>query len=318
MDLAGRRENWKGSAIGVGAFLLIMILGPWLRTRAGESALLLAVVMTAAAVAWYCGRWAGILASVGASMVAAYFALPPVYSLRITGTQESTALYSFALAGVIASLLCGAAWQLRLEARTGQAGQREMNNLRIQNLELRQKIEEQSAALAASDRLIQEFAKVADSFSAELAAQVKHAVRNTDGSDPVQVVDCNALVQRAKARFADAGAEKIFQGALPTVWGEETEVARLFEMLVFRAIHNSSVETLSFSASRLPESYLFNATFRKSSSTPPLTELEFCTCNRIVARQGGRCWSNARGEGDWELMFLLPRRSPLLVKASQN
>jgi K+-sensing histidine kinase KdpD len=283
---AVRTEKWKGAVIGAVSCLLLIALGNRMQSVAGNTVLLRGLILTAAAVSWYCGRWAGILVTAVGGLLATYFALPPLYSLRIVGTQESAELYSFALAGVIISLLCGAAWQLRVEARVWHADQQELMRLRNRNVELQWESLTQQKALEASDRLLEEIGYAAS-------------------REQPRIVDCEALVQNAKKKYPQRSG--IVQGAVPKVWAEEKQVQRLFETLIARAAENESVQSLQLSANRLPESYLFSATFHKTGGSPPLTPLEFQTCNYLVARQGGRCWTNAR-EHDWELMFMLPRR----------
>ena len=59
-----------------------------------------------------------------------------------------------------------------------------------------------------------------------------------------------------------------------------------------------------------PDSWIFTAAFRPTqdiSEAAPLTPFELHACQRIVARQGGRCWTGRSGSGNWELKFTLPR-----------
>jgi hypothetical protein len=121
---------------------------------------LLGLFVATAIAAWYAGRWVGIVTTFIGSLAAAYM-LPPVHSFAVTKAEDFAALSSFAVGGVIVSLLCGAAWQLRLEARDMQATQRELAGLRARNAELLDQLHRQEAALAESDRFFAEAAHAA-------------------------------------------------------------------------------------------------------------------------------------------------------------
>lgn len=312
MELAASRsETLKGTVVGIGACVLTAGLGSHMEALTGSAGPLLGLLLATAVAAWYAGRWAGIITTAAGAIAAAYL-LPPAYSFRIAAPADSGALYSFALGGVIVSLLCGAAWQLRLEARAWQKSEHELSRLRSLNGELHQIIQQRDAALAASDRLLHEFARAA--LSAAGTQTLTEMAKNFQliSQRSTQAVDCATLVESAKTRYEHQAGRQytIASAALPTVWGEERELRRLFEILVFQAVHNLSVRGLYLTASRLPESWLFTAAFRLGApgAEPPLSPLEYCACDRIIARQGGRCWTNSTSHGDWELMFLLPRR----------
>jgi hypothetical protein len=286
MELVARRfETWKECAAATGACVLSLGLGSRVQALTGNAGVLLGLLLATAVASWYAGRWAGFLTTGVGAVVASYFFLPPLHSLRIFEPRDSGALYSFAIGGVIISLLCGAAWQLRAEARFARATEEELARLRSVNARLHQRTQQQDARLAASERLLQEFARSAraaledrrgQSDFAKLACQFEQIKEASP-----QLVDCNTLWSR--------------RSSLPTVWADEGEMRKLFEILALGDL----------SASELPEWWLFVAVFRNSIS--PLPPIQHCTCERIIARQGGRSWSNITANGSWELRFLMPR-----------
>jgi hypothetical protein len=192
--------------------------------------------------------------------------LPPAHSFVVARPADFGALYSFAIGGVIVSLLCGAAWQLRREAYDVAATHSELTRLRAQNAELLDKVHRQEAALTASDKFFAEASR--------------------------------------SAGWETRGAEAA------TSWTKHRGVRRLLEILVCRATNGTATRSLHLNADRLPDSWIFTAAFRPdrdAPANPPLTPLELRACNRIVARQGGRCWTSQSGSGNWELKFTLPR-----------
>src|SRR5262249_16840209 len=136
------------------ACLLTVMAGSRLQAVTGDAGVLLGLFVATATAAWYAGRWAGIVTTLVGSLAAAYM-LPPAYSFAIAKSADSGALYTFAAGGVIVSLLCGAAWQLRAEARHLVAIQNELASLREANAELLHRVRQQEAALRASDRLFE-------------------------------------------------------------------------------------------------------------------------------------------------------------------
>src|ERR1700741_1485461 len=122
---AGRSETLKGSAVGVGACILSLAVGSRMQDFTGSAGMLLGLLLATAVASWYAGRWVGLLTTLAGGFVASYL-LPPNYSFQIAEPRDSGALYSFAVVGVIISLLCGAAWQLRMEARAVEATGKEL------------------------------------------------------------------------------------------------------------------------------------------------------------------------------------------------
>jgi K+-sensing histidine kinase KdpD len=263
MELAAiRNETWKGTAVGIGACVLTLSAGARLQAVTGDVGVLLGLFVATAVAAWYAGRWVGIVTTVVGSFAAAYM-LPPAYSFAIAKPADFGALYTFAIGGVIVSLLCGAAWQLRLEARAMETTQSELTRLRARNAELLDKLHLQDAALTASDRF-----------------------------------------------FAEAAHSAGSEATRPSSSTKQQGIRRMLEILVCRATHDSALRSVHLNADRLPNSWLFTAAFRPDRETPaavPLSPLEVRACNRIVARQGGRCWTSRSGSGAWELKFTLPR-----------
>jgi hypothetical protein len=297
-------ETWKGSAAGLGICALLVIFGAPLHAVTGTPGILLVLLVVSACAAWFAGRLVGILTTMAGVLAAAYL-LPPRYSFEIADVHDSIGLYSLALGGVIVSLFCGAAWQLRLEAHSWQASGQELTKLRATNTTLENKLEKTERALSAADRLLNEFALAAQNGSTrddlcELARNFQ-LIQNRSA----RAVECEPLMTDALRRYGCA--DRVSFQTLPAVWGEEREIKRLFEILVFRAARQDASPALQMSASRLPDFWLFTAGFPAPGGSP-LSTLEFCACDRIVSRQGGRCWSSVTGHGDWELRFLLPRR----------
>ena len=281
---AGRSETLKGGAIGVAACILSLALGARVQDITGSAGMLLGLLLATAVASWYAGRWVGLLTTLAGGFVASYL-LPPNYSFQIAEARDFGALYSFAVVGVIISLLCGAAWQLRMEARAVEAANNELARLRSANSDLHWRAQHQDAALRASEELLEAFARATLSHTEE---SQEFAAR---------------LAQGGQARFGPVDCGALARGlTLPTVWGDERDVRLLFDILT---AHGPRLRT-----GRLPDFWLFTAAFPKPSSSsrldPPLTELELSACERIVARQGGRCWTGAAANGDWELRFLLP------------
>jgi hypothetical protein len=262
--VAIRNETWKGSAIGLGACILTVAVGTRLQAVTGDAGILLGLFLATAVAAWYAGRWVGIVTTIVGVFAAAYM-LPPAHSFVVAKPEDFGALYSFAIGGVIVSLLCGAAWQLRLEARDVAVTQNELARLRTLNSELLNQVHRQDAALAASDR-----------FFAEASRSAGWGTQGTRASEP---------------------------------WTKHRGIRRLLDILVCRATHGNAMRSVHLNADRLPDSWIFTAAFRAdqdASANPPLTPLELRACNRIVARQGGRCWTSHSGSGNWELKFTLP------------
>jgi len=266
MELAAvRNETWKGTGIGIGACVLTLAVGARLQAVTGDAGVLLGLFVATAVAAWYAGRWVGIVTTIVGVFAAAYM-LPPAYSLAIAKPADFGALSSFAIGGVIVSLLCGAAWQLRLEARAMQATQSELVQLRARNSELLDRLRQQEAALSASDQF---FAEASRSTSSEAAG-------------PVTVEP----------------------------WTRQQGIRRMLEILLCRATREDALRSVHLNANRLPDSWLFTAAFRpdqEASPAEPLTPLELRMCDRIVTREGGRCWTGRSGRGAWELKFTLPR-----------
>ena len=263
MELAAvRTETWKGTAIGIGACALTLAAGARLQAVTGDAGVLLGLFVATAVAAWYAGRWVGIVTTIVGSFAAAYM-FPPAYSLAIAKPTDFAAISSFAIGGVIVSLLCGAAWQLRLEARDMETTQQEMAALRARNAELLDQLRRQNAALSASDQFFAEATASAGMGLAQLPPPSRqHGIR------------------------------------------------RMLEVLLCRATHEDSLRSVHLNANRLPDSWLFTAAFRPDQEAPaaePLTPLELRLCNRIVTREGGRCWTSRSGNGTWELKFTLPR-----------
>ena len=263
MELAAiRNETWKGTAIGIGACVLTVAAGTRLQALTGDTGVLLGLFVATAVAAWYAGRWVGIVTTVVGVFAAAYM-LPPTYSLAIAKPSDFGALYTFAIGGVIVSLLCGAAWQLRLEARDLEFTQDELAVLRARNAELVDIVHRQDAALTASDKF-----------------------------------------------FAEASRSAAGEAIPPAGWTKQQEIRRMLEILVCRATHADRLRSVWLNADRLPDSWLFTASFRPdqdAAAAEALTPLEIRVCNRIVTRQGGRCWTSRSGSGNWELKFTLPR-----------
>ena len=159
--VAHRGDTWKGSALAVGACVLSVCMGARVQAMTGNAGVLLGLLLATAVASWYAGRWAGLATTGLGAAAASYFFLPPIHSWQVFRPQDSGALYSFAIGGVIISLLCGAAWQLRAEARSLQATENELTPLRSLNSGLLLRIQHQDAAITASDRLLQEFARPA-------------------------------------------------------------------------------------------------------------------------------------------------------------
>ena len=282
--IAGRNETLKGSAVGVGACILSLAVGARVQDITGSAGMLLGLLLATAVASWYAGRWVGLLTTLAGGFVASYL-LPPNYSLQIAEPRDSGALYSFAVVGVILSLLCGAAWQLRMEARAVDTANNELARLRSANSDLLWRARHQDAALRASEELLEAFARATLSGAEEAR---EFAAR---------------LAQSGKARFGPVDCGALARGpSLPTVWADERDVRLLFDILTARGPR--------LRTGRLPDFWLFTAAFPKPESSarpvPPLTELELSACQRLVARQGGRSWTGASANGDWELRFLLP------------
>jgi len=301
---AGRSETLKGSAIGIGACCLSLAAGSWMHAVTGSAGILLVLLLATAAAAWYAGRWVGLMTTVAGAIVACYL-LPPSNTMQIAAPQDSAALYSFAIGGVIVSLLCGAAWQLRMEARAVEATQTELARLRALNGDLLWRAERENAVSRASEGLLQALARAALEHRSDFVEIASHLAGNSKVS--FAPVDCGAVAQAASRRHGYA----VHATALPTVWADEYELHQLFEMLISRAVRNESVAGLDLGSGRLPESWLLSAKFRRAGSSAPaispLTPLERSMCERIIVRQGGRCWSSSTPSGDWELRFVLPR-----------
>ncbi|HEY4360575.1 MAG TPA: DUF4118 domain-containing protein [Bryobacteraceae bacterium] len=264
MELAAvRNETWKGGAIGIGACILTLAVGGRLQAVTGDAGVLLGLFVATAVAAWYAGRWAGIVTTAIGVFANAYI-LPPAYSLAIAKPADWGAVSSFAVGGIIVSLLCGAAWQLRLETRAMEATQTELLQLRARNAELSDQVRRQEAALAASDQF---FAAASRTAATEAASET-------------------------------AGPYTRQQG-----------IRRMLEILLCRA-HEDALRSVHFDANRLPDSWHFTAAFHPEHESPPaepLTPLEVRMCNRIVTREGGRCWTSRSNRGAWELKFTLPR-----------
>ena len=294
MELAAPRRitTLKGGAIATGVCLLGLALSARLQALTGNSGMLLILLLSAAVASWFAGHWAGLLTTGVAASVVAFFLMPPDYSFRISDPHDTAALGSFAIGGVIISLLCGAAWQLRSEAASLRQVEGEMVMLRSRNSKLSLQAKHAATALHASGNLLQEFARATRSAIAtgrgmEQIARVAEHLEQECAEPAPCAVDCSALYRGSA-------------GALPEVWADETDLRRLFAVLSAGA-HRK--EPLRISASQLPEWWLFVAGFPAG----PLTPLEFSLCEHLVIRQGGRCWASATIHGDWEMRFLLRR-----------
>lgn len=281
MELVDRRR----SALAMGGCVLSVCMGARVQAMTGNAGVLLGLLLATAVVSWYAGRWAGLATTGLGAAAASYFFLPPIHSWQVFRPQDSGALYSFAIGGVIISLLCGAAWQLRAEARSLQVTENELTHLRSLNSGLLLRIQHQDAAITASDRILQEFARTARTVVeaggggndfVELARYLER-----DRRPSPQPVDCKALLNRC---------------SLPTVWADPRDTRELFEI----------IGNLEISASQLPEWWLFVASIH-SSATPP-SPMQLCICERLVVSQGGRWWTATTHSGASELRFLLPRR----------
>jgi hypothetical protein len=291
MELAASRSSdiWKKGALAVGACILSLWMAAPVQAATGNAGVLVGLLIATAVTAWYLGRGAGLATTVLGAAAAAYFFLPPIHSWEVIRPQDSGALYAFTIGGVILSLLGGATWQLRAEARSLQATENELTRLRSLNSELLLKVQYQGTAISTSDRFLKEFARTAraakeltddgDEF-VDLALELE----NTNQPCP-EAVDCNILFHTART-------------PLPTVWADQREMRRLFEV----------IGNLEVSASQLPEWWLFVAGSHNSSA--PLTSMQRCICERIVVRQGGRWWTVSTNNGGCEIRFLLPRREP--------
>src|ERR1041385_9101368 len=104
MDLIARNETWKAGAVGAAACALTLAFGTGMQVITGNAGMLSALLLATTIAAWFAGKWVGI-ATTAAGVVAAAYLLPPTYSLRIAQPEDSGALYSFALGGIIISLL---------------------------------------------------------------------------------------------------------------------------------------------------------------------------------------------------------------------
>jgi hypothetical protein len=296
------RHFLKAGTIGVGTCAISLAISPRIHAVTGSAGILLSWLIAAAASSWFAGRWAGLLTTGAGAMVAAYV-LPPNYSFHIAAAQDSGALYSFAIGGVVISLLCGAAWQLRLEARAVAATQEELARLRSSNNELLWRARQQDGSLRASEGMLRALAGAL----LDLPQQAEETARGLVHDYPLclEPVDCAELVS-ASTKAYSAPVRVL---SLPAVFGDLRELGQLFDTLVSRASRGDDVRGLDFVSARLPDSSLITATFRRAAeaATPfePLNELELALCRRIVVRQGGRCWTTSTGSGDWEIRFLL-------------
>lgn len=290
-----RTDSWRGGAIAAVACLLSLTLAARLQSLTGNSGMLLALLISAAVASWYAGRWAGMLTTLIGIAAAAYFFMPPDNSFHVSDPHDTGALYSFAIGGVIISFLCGAAWQMRAGVGSVRNGEPEMMRLRSRNSHLALQSKQDGAALAASDHLLRRFAQAtrvaleSGSGGGELLGLARRIEQEPNESAP-SLVDCSALYPGSRV-------------PLPTVSADPAELRQLFEILAVEG--ERGVDCLDLSASQLPAWWLFAAVFR--SPAGPLTPLQFFLCERIVIRQGGRCWANASTHGAWELRFLLPR-----------
>jgi hypothetical protein len=304
MELTANKSSFlKAGTVGLVSCAVSLAISPHMHEATGSAGILLGWLIAAAASSWLAGRWAGLLTTGAGAIVAAYV-LPPNYSFHIAASQDSGALYSFAIGGIIISLLCGAAWQLRREARAVAATQEELARLRSSNNELLWRARQQDCALRASDGMLRALAgTVLDSRqqAEEIARGVAH-----DYPLSFEPVDCADLLADS-IRTYSAPVRAL---SLPTVLGDRRELCLLFDTLVSRASRNHEVRGVDFVAARLPDSWLITVTFRRAEDAPtpfaPLSELELAVCHRIVVRQGGRCWTTLTGSGgDWEIRFLL-------------
>jgi hypothetical protein len=277
--VAGRNETWKstamGTAIGIGACALTLGLGARLQAITGDAGVLLGLFVATAVAAWFAGRWVGMFTTLVGAFAAAYM-LPPSYSLAISKPADFAALYTFAVGGVIVSLLCGAAWQLRLEARDIEATHVELARLRRSNAELQERLRRQDAALLASDQFFAEAALAAQPPATpdEAPAALKNWSRQPGIRRMLEILLCRATHEDT-LRSVHLNADR-----LPDSW------------LVTAAFRPDTAALCTDQAAPV---------------APPLTPLEIRVCNRIVARRGGRCWTSRSGSGTWELKFTLPR-----------
>lgn len=296
-SVAPRRiESWRGAWIAAGACLLSLGLSARLQALTGNSGMLLALLLSAAVASWFAGRWAGVATTVVAAAAVAYFYMPPDYSFRIADPHDTAALGSFAIGGVIISLLCGAAWQLRAEAQSLRQGEVEVSTLRGRYRRLVLQSKRNAAAAAASDKLLRQLARTVRLACGDYASMKNHP--STDGLAQVAAGIEMEATERSPSAVDCNSLSPEWRSHLPSVWADESELRLLFQILNF----GSRPE---LTASRLPERWLFTATFFKPAG--PLSPLQYAMCERIVIRQGGRCWAGSRLNGDWELRFLLPR-----------
>ena len=84
----------------------------------GDESPFLLFLAAATITAWYGGIGPGVVATVGASVVSAYFFFPPYYSLVISDRAIATRLFVFVLEGVVISIVCGGLRAARQLAET--------------------------------------------------------------------------------------------------------------------------------------------------------------------------------------------------------
>ena len=254
------------------------------------------------------------MTTVAGAGIASYL-LPPNYSMHIAEPQDFGALYLFAAGGVIISLLCGAAWHLRREARVVQVVQQEVTRLRAFNEDLLWRAQQQDASVRASEKLLQAFARAALEGGSEVAELAGWVARGREVY--LQAVDCAPLARAASQRHN----RNVRDASLPTVWCDEKELRQLLDIL-FRAAGRPGVERLQLGAGRMPGAWLLTATFQRSASgtskTAALSSVELAVCEHIVVRQGGRTSTGFNASGDWEFKFMLASPGKSVERAADT
>jgi PAS domain S-box-containing protein len=172
-----------------------------------------------------------------------------------------------------------------------------------------------------------------------LAALLSYARAGADEEEPAELIDFNAVYEKATKNLGAAIAESgavISCDHLPVVQGHDAHFLQLLQNLIGNAIkyHGEQTPQIHVSAEQLDGEWRFAVTDNGMGIAPeyqqqifgvfkrlhgkeiPGTGIGLAICQRVVERYGGRIWVESQVDGGATFYFTLPMNSGGLEAAA--
>lgn len=278
-----------GAATVLLAILAVRLLHPWIGDRI-PTVVLVPFVLGAA---WYGGLTVGLVSTALHSIAAAYFLLPPTYSLSVTGRLGWFSLGVFVIQGILISWLCEAYRRTRAESSRVAA---ELELTRAEARDTRHQLRRTTAdlnelarslardletplyrTLSSAHRLLGHPPAALDRESRDALMVIRHSAdrmsefvgsladyANLETSAPGDAtVDTAALlasvIEQCRPEIEASGASVSVAPGLPSISGCAPQLFRLFLNLVQNALkfHGDSPPSVQISCKEHKDSWIF-------------------------------------------------------------